>query len=112
MPFKAPNLGDNRIYKKGRSTVGWTKGERITRLDQLKPGDLLISVSHQFQAENLVRVVVNPSPIPSVFYCEYVTPDTLRRSDHEEMAIRDFELAGSDRKDFFRAVRTCRAIIV
>jgi hypothetical protein len=112
MSRKKDNLGEARIYERGRSTSGWTRGEPITRPDQLKPGDLLIAVSHQFQAENLIRVVVSPIPIPDLFYCEYVTPDTLRRSDHEEMAVWDHELAEPHRKEFFRAVPTCRAIVV
>ena len=114
MPRKSrkEDLGDNRIYERGRSTLGWTRGQPITRLNQLKPGDLLIAVSHQFRAENLIRVVASPTPIPDMFYCEYVTPDTLRRSDHEEMAVRDHELVSPHRKGFFRAVPTCRAIIV
>lgn len=106
------DLGTNRKYERGRSTLGWVRGQRITHLDQLKPGDLLIAASHQFQAENLVRVVINPRPNPSVVYCEYVTPDTLRRSDHEEMAIWDHNLADPIRGEFFRAVPTCRATVV
>ena len=98
------DLGENRIYDQGRSTLGWTRANRITRLDQLKPGDLLIAVSHQFRAENLIRVVANPSLNPSVIYCEYVKPDTLVRSDHEEMAVWDFDLASPHRNEFFRAV--------
>lgn len=106
------NLGENRIYERGRSTLGWTRRQQITRLNQIKPGDVLIAVSHQFRAENLVRVVLSPIPDIDVFYCEYVTPDTLVRSDHDHMAVWDHELTAPTRKEFFRAVPDCRAIIV
>ena len=98
------NLGPDRIFERGRSTLGWSRGERIYRLDQLKPGDILIAVSHQFRAENLLRVVASPSPNPNVLYCEYVRPDTLRRSDHEEMAVWDHDLT-AQRTEFFRSVQ-------
>ena len=44
-------------FRAGRPTVGWTRGKQITASDQVKPGDVLIAVSYQFQAVNLVRVV-------------------------------------------------------
>ena len=62
-----------RVYSKGRSTTGWEKAEKITALSQLAVGDIIISVSHQFKAENLKRVT-KIGTMPVGFYWEYVEP--------------------------------------
>jgi len=85
-----------RTYAKGRPTNGWERGELITTLADLQPGDVLIRVSHQFQAENLIRVVPLPegfSPINSDrgFYYEYVDCRNCERSDGSLMFCWDWE---------------------
>lgn len=74
-----------RTYERGRPTNGWEKGERITNISQINPGDVLISINKQFKAENLIRVLPIPDdfiPISSTgFYYEYVNSRTLQRSD-------------------------------
>lgn len=45
-----------RLYRKGRPTRGWAKARRVERLSDVRVGDVLIVVSPQFHAENLVRV--------------------------------------------------------
>jgi hypothetical protein len=82
-------------YKAGRPTTGWSRGKQITASDQVKPGDVLIAVSHQFRAVNLVRVVKREGVLlPHGFDFHYVDNRTLRHSDGGTMFCHDFELAG------------------
>ena len=97
-----------RTYKMGRSTTGWRKGNRITRPEQVKPGDVLIGVSHQFKAENLYLVI--PSPWPPFphddqgFYVRYAKLDLSPEfSDFEPQWVWDFMLAGSS--EWYKAER-------
>jgi hypothetical protein len=87
-----------RTYEKGRPTTGWRKGKRITSPQQVKPGDVLIGVNHQFEAENLYLVV--PSGHPKTahhyqgFYVRYSQPDLTRtNTDFQPQWIWDFQLA-------------------
>jgi hypothetical protein len=92
-----------RIYEAGRPTTGWRRGEQITDYTQVKPGDVLIAVSHQFKAENLVRVVKRELPFPPGFDYEYVDCKTLRHSDGHTMFCWNFELAGPQHA-YYRAL--------
>lgn len=84
-----------RIYGGGREYEGVLRGQRITGIDDLKVGRLLIKVSHQFKAENLVRVV-NIEPDRKIAYCRY-HPNT-----GEVMAIWHHELTdGND--EYYKA---------
>jgi hypothetical protein len=83
-----------RTYAKGRLTNGWERGELITTSADLQPGDVLNHVSHQFQAENLIRVVLLPDGFSGhnlgrLFHYEYVDARTLARSDGDGMACWD-----------------------
>jgi hypothetical protein len=80
----------DRKYIRGRATAGWERGERITSPAQLKPGDYVIEVSHQFKAENLARVVPLPegfSPVNSDagFYSEWADNVSGKRYDGQTM---------------------------
>ena len=57
-----------RVYENGRSTIGWRKGNRIKSIKQVKIGDVLIGVSHQFKAENMYLVILSPYPSMSHDY--------------------------------------------
>jgi hypothetical protein len=92
-----------RTYEKGRPTNGWDKGERITDTAQVKPGDVLIAVSNQFQAENLVRVIERECPIGDGFDYQYADPRTLERSDGGTMFCHGFMLAGPQ-QEYYRAI--------
>lgn len=93
-----------RTYKQGRPTNGWDRGEQITDVADVKPGDVLITVSHQFQAENLVRVVGRDEPIiGSGFNYQYADCRTLQRSDGGIMFCHDFMLALPG-QEFYRAI--------
>lgn len=91
----------NRTYAKGRPTTGWRKGKRITSPKQVKPGDVLIGVSHQFEAENLYLVIASPCP-PTPhdgqgFYVRYTQPDlTPTHTDFQPQWVWEFMLAGPD----------------
>ena len=106
-----------RTYAKGRPTNGWERGELITTFADLQHGELLIHVSHQFQAENLIRIVPLPEEFVGhkdagrIFYYEYVNCHTLQRSDGDAMACWDWELfwawlvaGGRSRSDCYRAI--------
>lgn len=89
----------DRTYEKGRPTTGWRKGKRITCPEQVKPGDVLIGVSHQFKAESLYVVI--PSPWPHSpnhgqgFYVRYAKPDLAPEFlDFQPEWVWDFQLAG------------------
>lgn len=93
-----------RTYEKGRPTNGWERGERITDPAQVKPGDVLIAVSNQFSAENLVRVIEREAPaIPTGFNYEYADCRTLERSDGGTMFCHGFEIDGPQH-EYYRAI--------
>jgi hypothetical protein len=106
MRKKRQSTPDGRIYAKGRSTEGWRRGERVTSLDQLQEGTVLVSVSHQFEAENLIRITATNSPANQVrrqiVYWAYVSPELEMLEDGG--AIWEFELKGPIR-EYFLAVR-------
>jgi len=88
-----------RIYAKGRPTTGWRKDERITSPQQVKPGDVLIGVNHQFEAENLYVVIASPYP-PSPHaaegcYVRYAQPDLApTRTDSQPQWISGRMVSG------------------
>lgn len=45
-----------RTYARGGDTSGWTPGEPVKNMQDLKPGDILFLISHGFQTEWLVKV--------------------------------------------------------
>jgi hypothetical protein len=98
-------IGKGRVHQQGRSTDGWRKGEKVTSLDQLRKGTVLIAVSHQFRAENLVQIVLSPSfPFNrDIVHWVYVSPD-LKQIDGESKALWSFELGG-DGNEWFIAAR-------
>ena len=86
-----------RIYEAGRSTEGFGRGEVVTKTSEVKPGDILVLVSHKFQAENLIVVVPRPEGFTDassgrIFYCQYFDPET--RVGSNLMSIWDFEING------------------
>jgi hypothetical protein len=96
----------SRTYANGRPTTGWRKGRRITGPEQVKPGDVLIGVSHQFKAENLYLVI--PSPCPPCphygqgFYVRYALPDLSPEfPDFQPQWVWDFMLIGEN--EWYRA---------
>ena len=94
-----------RTYRKGRPTNGWERGERVTDVAQVKPGDVLIVVSPAFAAENLIRLVPRESDIGSGFNYVYADYRTLAVSDGWTMFCHDFQLRlgrGHDR--YYRAI--------
>lgn len=93
-----------RTYPGGRSTAGWGKGERISSLEQLKPGDVLIMVSHRFPADNLIRVTgTRPGCVSVGFDYEYTDNKTGEKYGPEEMFCWHYELQ-QNHKEFYRAI--------
>ena len=100
--FKKEDKGTGRLYEQGRSTKGWRKGQKITSISELIVGMIVIKVSHQFKAENLVVISPVPNEIPGrpIRYCRYVKPDGTPTWDgHEDTAIWDFEVAESQEQN-------------
>lgn len=103
---------------KGQITgSGWGKyvaGRRITKVWQVKVGDILLEHSRQFHANNIVRVTQTRFPVDTGtrFYCRFVDPDNHakpRRGDDHEMCIWQAEIAQSEdeaglKSDFFRPI--------
>jgi hypothetical protein len=98
----------DRTYGRGRPTAGWERGERITDVSQVKPGDHVIEVCHQFQAENLALVIPRPDEFSPIhdgqgFYSVWANNQTGERTGPEMMFTWDFELGG-ERREFYRAI--------
>ena len=92
-----------RKYVQGRPTNGWERGARITASAQVKPGDVLIVLSNQFAAENLVRVVKHDCAVSTGFNYQYADCRTLERSDSSTMFCHEFEL-GMEHTEYYRAI--------
>jgi hypothetical protein len=95
-----------RTYEGGRSTKGWKRGKKITQIDQVKIGDVIIGVSHQFKAENLYRVT-GPEPTNfmagKILEMRYIQPNGDKGDGHE-MAVWPNELMDG-RKEYFLATK-------
>lgn len=88
-----PNLPD---YVRGSGIGSFRAGQPITRPLQVKGGDLLVAVSHAFQAINLLRVT-SIAPDGSRLYGTFADPENPSRprlgSDREQ-CVWDFTMAG------------------
>jgi hypothetical protein len=100
-----------RLYRKGRPTKAWAKGERVRSLADVQPGDYLISVCHQFKSENLLIVTgieTRMSRTIQYRYADHRTGRQLTGAQHGPpygMACWDFELAADDaRTEFYKAI--------
>jgi hypothetical protein len=90
----------DRTYKAGRPTTGWTKGKKVTDIVKLIPGTVLIDVSHQFKAENLI-VIVRPNKgftkRDDIVYYKWMTPKGKRYNiNGDTAALWDWELTGQN----------------
>lgn len=91
-----------RIYEQGRSTEGWERGELVKEVSQVNVNDVLIGVSHQFEAENLYRVA---EVHDDKFYVVYVAVDGKSPAQYSEvqglMCVWHFELNWESKEWFF-----------
>ena len=73
-------LGFNRLYEKGRSTLGYIRGHKVEYQGDVSPGDLLIGVDHKNQKEFMVEVIPNPNPlnISLIHYVPVFTKESKR----------------------------------
>ena len=94
-------MRQSRIYKAGRPTTGFRRGEKITDPTEVHVGDKLIALSHKFKAENLYRVTDHKGDRFTVIYIE---PDG-RKADGGEMCVWGFDLTGPG-EEWFRAVQS------
>jgi len=105
------NPNHNPTDLKGGSGSGpYVRGEQITRIDQMKPGDIIICDCHQFDATNVARVKDVPvgffSPGYGLdhVYAEFRDPMDTRRArlgSNGPFCIWHWELAS---KSYFKAV--------
>jgi hypothetical protein len=95
----------SRTYTGGRPTTGWRKGEKVTDLAQVRAGDVLIAVCHQFKAENLVRVEEVLTDLET-FHWEYITPEGKLTGEYGGGA-HGFELSLSaiGFREYFQAIK-------
>ena len=95
----------SRTYTQGRPTTGWRKGAKVTELAQVRAGDVLFAVCHQFKAENLVQVT-EVRPDLDTFSWEYVTPEGKLTGEYGG-AAHGFELSGTEAgpREYFKAVK-------
>lgn len=89
-----------RQYLGGLPFEGWKRGPKIWRLDQLEVGNVLISVSHQYRTESLIKVV---EVKPNGYYCLPLDAD-LKPADRTRIFCWDFDVA-SESHECFLAVR-------
>jgi len=71
-----------RIYEGGRDTGRWTRGEKITSMTDIEVGDVLYEVSHQWSADNLIRVTGRSTVHADSFYARHLNAD-LSSAGHE-----------------------------
>lgn len=105
-----------RIYRAGRPTIGWRRGERVTRLTQLRKGTRIICVSHKHKCENLAVVTVRYPHLhlgikdDQILYAAWATGRSGKRTGEPEFAIWHYELArhhnpGRTGEHYFIAVK-------
>lgn len=95
-----------RHYLKGRSIEGFAYGQRVTRLDQVNEGDILIGDSHQFGSTNLYKVLPWPDSPGEKMYVSYIAPDGSDdvTDGTREMCVWAQELRGTT-VTYYKAVR-------
>ncbi|MBK6616640.1 hypothetical protein [Ottowia sp.] len=96
--------------KKGgtQNLEAWLLGDKVTDLRLLKPGDILLQVSHQFDSQNLCRITrldeCGFRAPGQICYGLFVNPSNTQQArmngDHE-FAIWDFDLT-LGHNEFFR----------
>ena len=112
MEDMAATATPRRTYAGGRTTSGWRMGSRITSLDQLKVGDILICDSHQFKATNLVRVdeFHNHGTSSAVlFHSSYVDPHG-KRFGPEQFAYWPWEFDDSHTSPLYSIYRAVAVV--
>ncbi|MFP3637582.1 hypothetical protein [Paraburkholderia sp. SIMBA_054] len=90
--------------------TGWSQGDRLTSLSDVKVGDVLLNISDQFDAQNLVRItrtgndIVSRDEIAYGVFCDPVDVANTRARGDLEFSIWSFELQGT-RQAYYRAIR-------
>lgn len=93
-PLGTPNMAD------------WSQGDRIHSVAQVRPGDVVLEICDQFEAQNLVRITRVRAELAGktdVIYGVFVSPMDPRRSrrpDDREFAIWSADVAGAHRQLF------------
>ena len=101
--------GNNRRYEKGRSSKGFLRGERIEKLEQLKPGDILFNVCHKQSTESLVEVInVRATMFDFIFVTAH---ETKKKGLHLKVKKGDEQLKAKSLTDLpfnecYRAITT------
>jgi len=81
----------------GRGFFGLEKGEEIKDLSKLEKGDIILTYSKQFNAENTLKIVdVRQSGNRVVYDAVYWNPKTDKQIGSEEMSITDINLEWND----------------
>jgi hypothetical protein len=81
----------------GRGFFGLEKGEEIKDLSKLEKGDVILTYSKQFNAENTLKIVdVRQSGNRVVYDAVYWNPKTDKQIGSEEMSITDINLEWND----------------
>lgn len=88
--------------------ANWYLGNRVTRIDELKVGDVLFDDSNQFDALNLC-CITSIKPERNICYAVFCNPYNINEKrvagDHE-FAIWDFDLSeGHFGNKYFRALK-------
>lgn len=101
--------GTTREYKNGRDTDGWAQTNKVRAISDVAAGDILVALSHRFQAQNLVKVVrIAGTPdrldSPNKFYICY-SDIAGNVNDPREMCVWEHELAPSPEPsdEYFKA---------
>ena len=94
-----------RTYPAGRPIAPYRHGEEITSLSQIKTGDVIIMVSHQFEAETLVKVTSRERNTQGFDY-KYMSPEGKVASVVSDMFCWDFDFeeGPASHKTLYRAI--------
>lgn len=69
----------SRVYEGGHSTKGWKRGKKVMKISDVKVGDILIGICHNFRSENLYKVIPFENPNRPdrdlLFYAQYCKPN-------------------------------------
>ena len=82
---------------KGSGWANLQQGEKISKIDQIKPGDVILEESHQLNARNVVKVTSCSKNSIRGYFVNPANHTEKRQASDQEFVIWDyhFELGGS-----------------
>ena len=106
-------MSNKRDLANGSGSGPFVRGERVLKLSELTPGDLLVVDCYQFEATNIVLITSRDNTglnRPDIMYGKFVDPYdityTREGAEHSGFSIWDFQLFGPASRSFYwRAIK-------